>query len=313
MAARTGINWIAIALTAASLAACGGSDKSDPPAEPSQLALGTFNTGLISVVKGRDARKPEIVDAIVASKLDVLCLQELFDPIDAADFAESVEETFPHSHYSALGDSNFGNGLMILSRYPLQDGKALLFDEADPLGLTDRMVISADLELEDGSMSILCTHVQAGLGDASIAVRSAQLQELVTFAEEQGYLTGPTVVLGDFNMGPDPVENCTPDSEPACLAADVQSYEQMLMTFDDPAADWAQCTQCRDVFLPMQVIDIYADEPDQRIDHCFTRNLGAWSVSSTETIFDDTVSIEADGETLTSLSDHIGVRCNLQR
>jgi len=283
---------------------------------PSELALGTFNTGLVAVVKGVDDRRPLIEQAIADSPLDVLCLQELFSPIVSADFAESLSDTFPHSHHSALGDAAVGNGLLILSRYPLDNTQALLFEAADPSGLTDRMVIAADVVLGDARLHVMCSHLVAGLDADSAMLRADEIDEVAAFAQAQGYLEGPSVLLGDFNMGPDPVGSCTDASDPPCLAPDEAGYAKMLETFDDAAADLGACTQCRDAFLPLQVLTSYVDEPDQRIDHCFTRELGAWSATGAQVIFDEAIAVEltaSDGsvEVLTTLSDHFGVRCDL--
>jgi endonuclease/exonuclease/phosphatase family metal-dependent hydrolase len=323
---RFTLSWLAVCIAAVGCsdsssgggdAAMDGGGDGDAAGPVSSLSMATFNTGLVGVVKGVDARRVEIESALVASDIDVLCLQELFKPIVIADFAAGVSEAYPHSFHSELGDSAVGNGLLILSRYPLEGGQEMLFTATDPLGLTDRMVIAADVVLGDQRLHVMCSHLQAGLDAESTDVRTMQVDEIVAFADEQGYLAGPSVLLGDFNMGPDPVESCTVDDDPPCLAPDVATYDKVLQTFDDGAADSTACTQCRDIFLPLQVLSSYIDEPDQRIDHCFTRSLGDWAVSDHSIVFDEAVDIPytaADGttETLVTLSDHVGVRCDLE-
>lgn len=284
---------------------------------PEALALATFNTGLVGVVKGVDVRRTAIETALAESTIDVLCVQELFNPIVIADFAESLKDTYPHSYHSDLGESAVGNGLLILSRYPLDNGEALLFEAADASGLTDRMVVASDVVLGEERLHVLCSHLVAGLDADSTAVRGAQVDEIVAFADAHGYLEGPTVLLGDFNMGPDPVGSCTDTDDPPCLLPDLATYDKVLETFDDAAADLGACTQCRDSFLPLQVLTSYVDEPDQRIDHCFTLALDPWTASGASVVFDQAVSLDYtanDGtmETLTTLSDHFGVRCDLQ-
>jgi endonuclease/exonuclease/phosphatase family metal-dependent hydrolase len=274
------------------------------------LSLITYNTGLAVVVKAVEERKPLIIDAFAEAEADVICLQEAFAPVTSpTEIAEALASIYPHAWSSDTVESISGNGLLILSKNPLEAESELLYTENDPLGLTDEMAIAAYVQTGEVPVRVICTHLHAGLDEDSTAVRMAQIDELVRWAGEQGYLDGPTFLLGDFNTGPDPVGECTPNSDPACLAADEASYARLNETFDDPNQGWNQCTQCRDAFLPMQVISLYADEPDQRIDHCFTRKIDPLIHTSSEIVFDDEQSIEFNGETLTTLSDHYGVRC----
>ena len=291
-------------------AAVDASQPQDDGGGSQYLNLITYNVGLAVVVKGAEERKSLVIDALAGCGADVVCLQEVFAPVtSSAEMAEALASTYPYSWSSDSGDSVAGSGLLILSRHPLEAEAELVFVDKDPLGLTDRMAIATDVRAGVDRIHVICTHLNSGLDAGNTEVRLKQVDEIIEWSHDQGYLDGPTFLLGDFNLGPDPIGACTAASDPPCLAPDEATYAYLIETFDDPNRNWKQCTQCREVFLPMQVIDLYADEPDQRLDHCFVKNIEPLAHAFSEIVFDENLSIEIDGDTIPSLSDHLGIRC----
>jgi hypothetical protein len=110
-------------------------------------------------------------------------------------------------------------------------------------------------------------------------------------------------------MGPDPIGACTPETEPACTLPDTTSYDLVLEHFADPNEGLAECTQCREQFAALQTLSLFSDEPDQRIDHCFVKDLAPYVHLGSEIVLEEEVDITFGNETLEHLSDHRGVRC----
>ena len=149
------------------------------------------------------------------------------------------------------------------------------------------------------------------------------MTELVAFADGLDDSDGPTFMLGDYNAGPAaPPEDCecetTPDTcDPACKPADMTSYQVAIDggftdPFDtDPSPFW---TETREQYTTMEFFPgIYPNEPSQRIDHCFYKNLGANEFLSGGLVLDEPIDLEVqnfDGPvTIHWLSDHTALSC----
>jgi len=88
----------AFSLVALLCAGC-GTDSSD---EINYVQVATFNTGLArGYVDHAALRFDEQLSALSGLEdLDVLCLQEVWDPSDRAAIIEGLSEKYPHSHFS---------------------------------------------------------------------------------------------------------------------------------------------------------------------------------------------------------------------
>jgi endonuclease/exonuclease/phosphatase family metal-dependent hydrolase len=276
----------------------------DPlPDGPAAATLLTYNVALLQTIKNNEERKPLIVDALRAADADVMCLQEVWDLYTSpAELAALLSEQFPYAWWSWIGDANFGNGVVIVSRHPLYRGRILRYEANDATGFVDRVLLGVDVVTDTSHFHVLCTHLEAFDPEA----RSAEIDEVVAYAEAEGYLDGPTFFLGDMNAGPEVGKSCG-----GCSEIDVASYDKLLETWADARAGNQECTWCEDVWVPLQLFPPPGDQyANQRIDHCLTRGLGASVLLDSETVFDDPVTYDVDGEPVTTYrSDHFGVRC----
>ena len=287
------------------------------PAGDVSLKVVTFNAGLLSLVKAAPERIAPIQAALEALDADVVCLNEIFTQFTTIpEFAAQLADVYPHAWYQLETDHTMGSGLLIVSKKPLYRGRALRFTTNDPLGVVDRAVIAATVVDANQWVNVMCTHIQAGLDTSGREARAAQLAELDQFVTAQGYATQPTILLGDFNTGPDPMPDDTecsdePSCSPTCLAADTTAYDAMRTTYGwtDPTMPLGVCTSCREQFVQMATVNLFACDPSQRIDHCFVRNLGTSQVTSITRELDDPVTITGMGGTAMYLSDHYAVRC----
>jgi len=312
------VSNLATAALSLCLTGCGDDSNEKPDAEvPEPFAFDavTFNMALTTTVKGPAERMPGILSALEAESADVLCLQEAFVGVTTpAEIAERLAGTYPHAYVSPVPvEAPFGPGLVLVSKHPLAGTAALRFTNEDSIGIVDRSVISADVSRDGRTFRVACTHLSAGLDEAGVALRGLQVDEIFSFLGGMPEVDGPTLLLGDFNAGPDPVGACTPTTDPACEPADTTTYDRILEEFEDPNAELAECTQCKTQFDSLQVISLFSSEPDQRIDHCFAKDLDPYTHLGTEIVLDEAVAIPFGDETLGHLSDHRGLRCSLGR
>jgi len=326
------------------LAGCGGDDApADPDARrldaevaPDALVLPTgpvtaevvsFNLGLIGTVKGAEQRIPHIIAAVEASTADIVCFQEVYTQYTSpAEIAGELEDVFPYAVWDDFTMANVGNGLLIVSKVPLYQKQFHRFtqnDENDPV-IVDRAVLAATaVSGSDWHLHVLCTHLEAGLGEVDTAQRRGMLAEIGDFVTEHGYADGPAVLLGDFNAGPDPdpTDLECPDQEPTCPATcspvDTETITSVETTYGwtDRADEtgFTACTYCKDVADDLALLMLFPCEGSQRIDHCFGRGLGSSDIQAIDRVMDaEDLTIDlGNGETARTLSDHFAVQCSI--
>lgn len=301
-------------------------DLPDPlPSGTVDLKVATFNAGLIAVVKGSEERLALQIPALKALDADVICLQEIFTQYTSGPtMAAALADTYPHSYWTWTGQYVQGNGLLIVSKHPLYRGREHYYTMGNGGPTVDRMIIGVTMvdSANQWHANVLCTHMHAGLKAADLPVKLDEATEINTWAASEGYTTGPTFLLGDFNAGPIPPSfldacecdtngNTDPNTCTPCDAADLATWNKVREVFTDPFPENADFfTSGRDQFLQLAVVPgLFPDEPTQRIDHCMYRDLGAAEFLSGETVLDEPQTISVGGETLEYLSDHYGVSC----
>jgi exonuclease III len=301
-------------------------DLPDPlPSGAVALKVATFNAGLIAVVKGPEERLALQIPALKALDADVICMQEIFTQYtNGPTMAAALADTYPYSYWTWTGQYVQRNGLLIVSKHPLYRGRELYYTMGNAGPTVDRMVIGATVvdSADQWHANVLCTHMHAGLKSADLPIKLAEATELNAWAATEGYTTGPTFLLGDFNAGPVPpssLDSCecdmNGDTDPQtctpCDAADLATWNKLREVFTDPfpeAADFF--TSGREQFLQLAVVPgLFPDEPTQRIDHCMYRDLGTAEFLTGDTVLDEPQTIVVNGETLEYLSDHYGVMC----
>jgi endonuclease/exonuclease/phosphatase family metal-dependent hydrolase len=298
----------------ASLEAMIPEDLPDPlPTGDPAVTVATVNTALPPTIKYAAEREPLIIDALKSLEADVVCIQELWDVLHNkdygnVDFYRQIEDAWPYAYWSIIDTKGWGNGLLIVSKHPLYRGREIRY-QAQPTGgnaVLDRIAIGADVVTDDAHFHVICTHLHHEASEPEI--RMDEIDELKAWSMTEGYYDGPTFLLGDFNTGP---KTSPSVCEPDCTATDPDSYALLLEDWTDPNENWDQCTFCVAQANPMQLIAPDPNYPDQRIDHCFYRNLGTSEHVSSEIILDEQITIEHDveGTVQTYYSDHLAVSC----
>ena len=198
------------------------------------------------------------------------------------------------------------SGLVILSRYPLEDLGYQPFESS----LGDRGLLSGRLRTAFmGDVDIHCTHLAATLSEVPYTgpygswqgERLRQIDQMLARVGETRPAAGSALLLGDMNCGP---------STPQAEAASPDAYARIVAAgFNDPYVDEdGRCTFCDNNPLNGLVSD-----PDEGalIDHVLVSTMSMPVVSATR-VLDEVLSIDpGDGAVDTAHSDHYGVRVRL--
>lgn len=197
------------------------------------------------------------------------------------------------------------SGLVLLSRYPLEDLGYQRFESS----LGDRGVLSGRLRTAFmGDVAIHCTHLAATLSEVPYTgpygswqgERLRQIEQLLERVNATRPASGSAIMLGDMNCGP---------GTALAEAASADAYARLVEAgFADPYVQGdGRCTFCDNNPLNGLVTD-----PDEGalLDHVL---IGAepMPTATATRVFDDVISIDAEGPVDTARSDHYGVQVQL--
>jgi len=202
----------------------------------------------------------------------------------------------------ALGTS-YGLGLFTSQRLLDQDFLRLE-PEHHPRGVLYAHLATAAL----GEAHVFCTHLTPVLshvppprGRSWHDIQSRQVDQLLAFVERKAPAGALVIVLGDLNMGPD-VGRFVSSRSPAHFARfETRGFRDPYLEQDSPL-----CTYCDE-----NPVAGGHGHDGSIIDHVLVRG-GSLRIQA-HRIFDDSVTIEADGKTVTTaLSDHYGIFAELE-
>lgn len=192
------------------------------------------------------------------------------------------------------------NGLMLMSQTEPLETNHVQFTSA----LTTRSALHAQIKLPGlGKTDLFCTHLAADLSGiltypgtefgSFVEEQKYQIEALLEFVDQHSS-TGQAIIMGDFNTGPDDIE------ENYQLLGDAGFSNPYVEANGD-----ALCTYCGENSLNGGTGGV-------TIDHVMPRF--PISASQSSRLFDETVSITAEeGELSSHLSDHYGVRLIIEQ
>ncbi len=154
------------------------------PDSPSRLIVMTANVG------NDFAPDERVIEALRSSGAGIVGMQEL-NRRQAEVVAEAVRDIFPHAAF--FGDSHEGRGL--LSRFPIESAELVNF-------VSDRPDVLALIDSGQSLLTVIVGHPRPQVmrrGRVRFEMRSLrQVLKLGQLAQNRP----PTLLLGDFNMGP---------------------------------------------------------------------------------------------------------------
>ena len=197
------------------------------------------------------------------------------------------------------------DGLMMVSKHPLSDARAIDFTDISTLNRRRALVAAVDVGSQP--VTVACTHLTADLSSIAPypgpfpswgAENRAQVDRLVDALGT----SGPTVAMGDFNCGLDDEANgLHGELADSCLWIESEGYS-------DPAREvWPACTWCADNTLNADG----GEHHNALIDHVYVRGLTPvdGGVRYTQTVEIDAGSA---GMQASNLSDHMGYGVTLR-
>ncbi|SHM72177.1 exodeoxyribonuclease III [Roseibium suaedae] len=158
-------------------------------------------------INGVKARVEAVQEWLKEASPDIACFQEI----------KSVDEGFPREVFEALGynvethgQKGF-NGVAILSKLPLEDvQRGLPGDDSDEQARYIEATVSTPL----GAVRFGCLYLPNGnpLGTEKFPYKLGWMNRLIAHTEKRLAEETPFLLLGDFNVIPDPVDAAKPEA-----------------------------------------------------------------------------------------------------
>jgi endonuclease/exonuclease/phosphatase family metal-dependent hydrolase len=295
-------------------------DDSAPRERPERAGsfrLLTINLGLLGVgmsglwrlpidseLKRRLAAAPDLLSAIDA---DVIALQEVYAPADRQFLIRAMAARYPYSAGSPKALSLVGNGLMVLSRFPILHSEFVLCEGAPPWTrlVWKQGLLGVDLDLPVvGRTRLINVHLAASVpfghsgSMASEANRNREIVQLVSVASAGD----PAAILaGDFNNSPEIHSN----HYDRIIAA---GYVDAFVAAREPAGANAGITW--DAANPLNARGRFRNSPSQRIDHVFVSQASSLTPVSAQLVLQESIIPTPSGRRI-PLSDHYGMLATL--
>ncbi|HTM01862.1 MAG TPA: PKD domain-containing protein [Vicinamibacterales bacterium] len=142
---------------------------------------------------------------IAAANPDVVLLQEVMGTTAANKYKAALESALPGTTWSyffrtdADGDSTSAQGIAIFTRLRIDSTASMAYQPCPAADIVQRAAISAAMTVKGRSITIVNTHLSSYEGAANIACRTAQVQQLLPWAEALG---STRILGGDLNADP---------------------------------------------------------------------------------------------------------------
>jgi endonuclease/exonuclease/phosphatase family metal-dependent hydrolase len=256
-----------------------------------------------------DQRFGHLAEALLCSGADLIALTEIYEDAHVHSLIDQMKDKYP---YHARGDVRnvlqrryqWHNGLMILSKYPLEEHKIVKHKEAAPiekmLGSKSMLVIRL-VHKVFGRLCIVNMHTTAGdlQPEASDCKRESELQEAVSECEAAMAMGYKAIILGDLNMGPEASArnyNFLCQSGYVDAVTDCIGDQKGIVTWDPRN--------------PLNAMGPHKASPPQRCDHVFVHRSSNVEAKSVHVAFSE-ANIDTPAGKCT-LSDHYGILTSLR-
>jgi len=168
-----------------------------------QAGYETSDGGVISSPK----RIQKIIDTILGSKAEVICLYEVFDVNTALDLREKMKKEYAHFYFS-MGTRVVGppSGIFAATKFPVENPTFTPFPQEALDGRAKKCgkgIFSFDI---DKSARIFATHLQhseipAKPTPGEVKARQAEMEIMMRLVDESG--PEGRVIVGDLNLDDD--------------------------------------------------------------------------------------------------------------
>lgn len=276
------------------------------------ISILTFNTALQDVrFLGRSVYRPvdfvqerlaELTKRLKVLNADIICLQEFFHAELQNQFYASLKSIYPYA--AGFAKTGFklrlSNELLILSKFPLKDGKLTRFTHAaiEERFFTSKGMYRINIEIPGMKvLQLINFHMTAGglrnhpEDQHMDAIRSSQIRQLLGSMPEDI----PVLLAGDLNAGPETSKSNYSELLAAGLIDAFTNGNNSGITWNPEN--------------PLVASNKEHHLPPQRIDHIFLNKAGAGKLAPVKScIVLNAASVYLpDGRTI-PVSDHYGVQ-----
>ncbi|PFH37276.1 hypothetical protein BESB_037340 [Besnoitia besnoiti] len=196
----------------------------EPPADGARvdtLNIVSFNAGLLEYrLCGLQIyqnppftrrRLTHIPVSLLDTKSDIICLQEVYDDVHADFLVDSMRHVFPYvGRRTSGGRFALHNGLMVLSRFPILHTRFHPFHDVTYIErlFGSKGMLECCIDIPSvGVVALFNIHLASGAVDPESpyveALRSAEIQQVLSACEDAGVRGEIPVVVGDLNAAPD--------------------------------------------------------------------------------------------------------------
>jgi len=279
------------------------------------LKVITFNAAILDVcffghsfhrpVGHIELRLRRLARALEESDADIVFLQEMFHRYRQESMCRMLPKCYPfvRGFASAGWKLRLGNELLVLSRFPISDGKLIRFKDApaEELRHTSKGFYHVQSELPKvGNVNFINFHMSAGgkhkhpQSRVMEAIRQKQIEQLLDYTRGLNKI----MLAGDLNAGPETSSN----NYQRFISA---GYHDLFAAVAAQGISW-------DPANPLVARGAESHLPAQRIDHVFADKLlfDCLQVIEAKIIFTDHCVITSDSAV--PLSDHYGLSVNLR-
>jgi endonuclease/exonuclease/phosphatase family metal-dependent hydrolase len=259
-----------------------------------------------SHLKERLAAAPLLLSS---QQADVIALQEVYSPADRELLASAMAAQHPYSAGSPRTRLLVGNGLMLLSRFPILRSEFMPV-QGSPLRTLPfwrQGLLAADIELPSiGPTRLINSHIASSVPFShagSTASRANRNREITQLLSAAGGRKPVAILVGDFNTSPE---------------VNPENYKRIIDAgFLDAFVASNPPSRVRDEFTwdsanPLNGRGRFRDAPSQRIDHVFVPNVQSPALvpKSARIVLQDRTIRTASGRKI-PLSDHYGMLVTL--
>jgi endonuclease/exonuclease/phosphatase family metal-dependent hydrolase len=154
-------------------------------------------------------RIDKVASTIKDSGADIVCMQEIFDHNGYEALYDSLKDEYPHfymhigpwSFQGSFKSLGFGSGLMVASKYPLDNPQFIPF-EKDNTHINRGVFSFQVLDKEGKAIShIYTTHLEPF--EEGKKLRDKELEQIISQMESEKGETIPKILCGDLNLPPD--------------------------------------------------------------------------------------------------------------
>ncbi len=178
--------------------------------QANELSVLNYNTQLLPFYTGvvDKLNQPGIRAQLIPYRIpedDVVVFEELFDKAHRVMVKILMENRGYEYHTEVIGEGTHNvltGGVMIFSKWPIENTDAVVYPNCHGVDcLADKGVAYVDINKLGKHYHLFATHLQADDDDASVKVRSQQLQTIHDFITSHGISpTEPVLLAGDLNI-----------------------------------------------------------------------------------------------------------------